>query len=84
MTDAKPILLADCFAELEKSAHKEYLETWSIITEGAEADGKYSDELIYRVIQNQQNLASDLSTHATCLEKLIEQLEGHLGIKFEF
>jgi hypothetical protein len=76
--------LADCFEEVRKEAHQEYLKTWSIITEGAENNGEYSNELLYQVIENQQKIASDLSMLATLTSKLLKHVEAQTGTTLTF
>ena len=73
------IALIKAIRIIEKSAHDEYQKTWSIITEGAENNGEYSNELLYQVIVNQQNIATDLGHIARALATLVSHVERQTG-----
>lgn len=76
--------LVNALETIEQSAHSEYLKTWSIITEGAENNGEYSNELLYQVIENQQKIASDLSMLATLTAALVKHVEKQTGTTIQF
>ena len=73
------LALIEAIQSIERSAEDAYLKTWSIITEGAENNGEYSNELLYQVIVNQQDIATDLSHLATALPPLVEHVEKQTG-----
>lgn len=55
------------FEELTKDTNDSYQKTWSIMTEVAENNGTFNDELMYKVLENQQKIAADMNMIAVVL-----------------
>lgn len=76
--------IRDALVQTQTAAHEYYLKTWSIITEGAENNGEYSNELLFQVIENQQKIASELQMLATLTESIVKHVEKQTGTTIVF
>lgn len=67
MTEKIDLTIHKILDEESREAHRQYLETWSIMTLVAENDGAWNETIQHRVITNMQNMATTMQTLTAAL-----------------